>query len=163
MKNNSRKKGISVRMGTNDLEKLKRISSSLSVRDSDVIRFAIKSMLKRLAPLAREESSTRDLLPVFIEYGAELTRAFDIGADEIESIINANNKDCTRIDREDIELLSTSGSTESYQQLRIHKALDSGGEARDVNVLLREYLYRKYLSKTRPVSGNDAETEQAFI
>jgi hypothetical protein len=163
MKNNLRKKGISVRMDTNDLEKLKHISSSLSVRDSDVIRFAIKSMLKRLAPLTREENSARDLLPVFIEYGAELTRAFDLGADEIESIINTDNKDSTRIDREDIELLSISGSTESYQQLRIHKALDSDGEARDVNVLLREYLYRKYLSETRPVSGNDAEMKLASI
>ena len=38
-------------MNSTDVRKVKKLASRLGVRDSDVIRFAVKSMLARLGPL----------------------------------------------------------------------------------------------------------------
>ena len=147
MHNNSRKKGVSVRMNTDDLEQLKEIAVRLSVRDSDVIRYAVKSMLKRLSPLTRADSGTRELLPVFIEHGAELARAFDLSTESLASVINnGNRKGARSVEKQDIELLAISGSPEGYQQLQIKEVVSAGEDARDVNELLRTYLYNKYLN-----------------
>lgn len=146
MKRNASMKGVSVRMNVNDLDRLRRIAERLSVRDSDIIRFSVKSTLRRLAPLAREDSGDHDLLPVFIEHGAELARAFDLCADKLDRIINRNPcDDGNRVSRRDIELLTISGVTDSYQQLHIREAVNPDNATTDVGQLLREYLYRKYL------------------
>ena len=47
----SRKQAVSIRMSAADIRSVKRLAERLGVRDSDVIRFAVKVMLGRLAPL----------------------------------------------------------------------------------------------------------------
>ncbi len=147
MATGARKKGISVRMNVDDLEKLKRIAGRLSARDSDVIRYAVKAMLNRLDPLARDDSNSCDLLPVFIEHGAELTKAFDLSPDGLEHIFDSSGDDC-KVSRKDIELLMMSGGTDNYQKMKMQEAVDPDGQAKDYNQLLKEYLYKKYLAET---------------
>ena len=43
-----RKQAVSIRMNATDVRKVKKLASRLGVRDSDVIRFAVKNMLARL-------------------------------------------------------------------------------------------------------------------
>jgi predicted DNA binding CopG/RHH family protein len=47
----SRKRAVSLRVSDADLRKVKKLATRLGARDSDVIRFALKTMLTRLAPL----------------------------------------------------------------------------------------------------------------
>lgn len=148
MATGARKKGISVRMNVDDLEKLKRIAGRLSARDSDVIRYAVKSMLQRLDPLARDDSNNCDLLPVFIEHGAELSKAFDLSADSLEQLFDATSDDCV-LTRKDIELLTMSGGSDDYRQMKVQEAVDPDGNAKDYSQLLKEYLYEKYLAEKK--------------
>jgi len=46
-----RKHAVSMRLGAGDIRNIKRMAKRLGVRDSDIIRFAIKSTLHRIAPL----------------------------------------------------------------------------------------------------------------
>jgi Arc/MetJ-type ribon-helix-helix transcriptional regulator len=41
----NRKQAVSIRMSASDVRKIKRLAERLGVRDSDIIRFAVKSML----------------------------------------------------------------------------------------------------------------------
>src|ERR1700690_2706069 len=65
----ARKQAISLRVAAPDLRKLKKLAERLGVRDSEVIRFAVKTMLARIAPLCDHSVRGRALLPVFIESG----------------------------------------------------------------------------------------------
>src|SRR5579859_372284 len=67
----SRKQAVSIRMNSTDVRKVKKLAGRLGVRDSDVIRFAVKSMLARLGPLYDPDAHGRNLVPVFVESGAE--------------------------------------------------------------------------------------------
>ena len=51
----SRKQAVSIRLGAGDIRKLKLLAERLGVRDSDVIRFALKWSLNRVAPLCDPE------------------------------------------------------------------------------------------------------------
>ena len=57
----SRKQAVSIRMNVSDVRKVKKLASRLGVRDSDVIRFAVKSMLSRLGPLYDPDVRGRSL------------------------------------------------------------------------------------------------------
>ena len=63
----SRKQAVSIRMSPADLRKVKDLARRLSARDSDVIRFAVKAMLGRLAPLFDQQSRGRALVPALVE------------------------------------------------------------------------------------------------
>ena len=47
----SRKQAVSIRMSAGDIRSVKKLARRLGVRDSDVIRLAVKSMLAKLGPL----------------------------------------------------------------------------------------------------------------
>jgi hypothetical protein len=143
-----RKQAVSIRMTTTDVRKVKKLAIRLGVRDSDVIRFAVKSTLAKLGPLYDAEVQGRNLVPVFVEWGSELLRFFDLDAARLETIINEGLQPEARVDREDIALLALTGSQEPYAALKL-SALDrtepreqSPGELADS---LRRYLYAKYL------------------
>ncbi|MGH8208223.1 MAG: hypothetical protein ACREU6_01255, partial [Steroidobacteraceae bacterium] len=101
-------------MNGTDVRKVKKVASRLGVRDSDVIRFAVKSMLARLGPLYDPEAHGRNLIPVFVESGAELLRFFEIDASRLEAIINGGVDIERRVDRDDIALLALTGTPEPY-------------------------------------------------
>lgn len=142
-------------MNSTDVRKVKKVASRLGVRDSDVIRFAVKSLLARLGPLYDPEAHGRNLVPVFVESGAELLRFFEIDAARLEAIINGGVDIERRVERDDIALLALTGSQEPYAALKLSE-LDRT-ERRDRNPAelsesLRQYLYAKYVYRTVPES-----------
>lgn len=153
-----RKQAVSIRMNGSDVRKVKKLAHRLGVRDSDVIRFAVKSMLGRLGPLYDTEVRGRSLVPVFVESGVELLRFFELDATRLEVIINDGVDVSRRVDREDIELLALSGGQMPYVALKLSELRHDGLEQADAEQLaasLRQYLYDKYVYRTggeaRPV------------
>ena len=159
----SRKQAISIRMNSADVRKVKKLAQRLSVRDSDVIRFAVKCMLTRLGPLYDSEVKGRNLVPVFVESGSELLRFFDIDASKLEAIINEGVHSERRVDRDDIALLALTSTQEPYAALKLseldqteHPRRRTAGELAES---LRQYLYAKYVY--RPVPNGEAAAGDA--
>ena len=140
-------------MNSTDVRKVKKVASRLGVRDSDVIRFAVKNMLARLGPLYDPEAHGRNLVPVFVESGAELLRFFEIDAARLEAIINGGVDNDRRVDRDDIALLALTGSQEPYAALKLSE-LDRTERrersAAELSESLRQYLYAKYVYRALP-------------
>jgi hypothetical protein len=110
----SRKQAVSIRMSSADVRKIKRLAERLGVRDSDIIRFAVKSMLGKLAPLHDPMIRGRGLVPVFLDYGQELAHQFDLDAARLEAIINQDADEKSSVEREDIQLLALNGFGRPY-------------------------------------------------
>lgn len=144
----TRKQAVSIRMNGTDVRKVKKLAARLGVRDSDVIRFAVKSMLAKLGPLYDPEVHGRNLLPVFVESGAELLRFFDLDASKLEMIINNGVHAERRVDRDDIALLALTSAQEPYAALKLSE-LDRierpHQTAAELLESLRQYLYAKYV------------------
>jgi hypothetical protein len=135
-------------MNSADVRKVKKLASRLGVRDSDVIRFAVKGMLARLGPLYDPEVHGRKLVPVFVESGAELLRFFEIDASKLEAIINNGVDVERRVERDDIALLALTGSQEPYAALKLSELNRSDRRRQNAGELsdsLRHYLYAKYV------------------
>lgn len=157
-----RKQAVSIRLGESDIRNIKRIAKRLGVRDSDIIRFAIKSTLGRIAPLCDQAIRGRNLVPVLVESGDELIRFFELDAFRLESIINDEVEEGRQVDRDDIALLAMSGLREEYLVMRLRDGEspeDGSGKARS----LRGYLYDKYVyrsleqSRTEPQARRNGE------
>jgi hypothetical protein len=145
-----RKQAVSIRMNGGDVRKVKKLAQRLGVRDSDVIRFAVKSMLSRLGPLYDPEVRGRNLVPVFVESGVELLRFFELDAIRLEAMINEGVDVARRVDRDDIELLALTGGQMPYAALKLSE-LNRGDEPQDAKELassLRQYLYEKYVFRS---------------
>jgi hypothetical protein len=142
-------------MNSTDVRKVKKLASRLGVRDSDVIRYAVKSMLARLGPLYDPEAGGRNLVPVFVESGAELLRFFEIDASRLEAIINGGVDIERRVERDDIALLALTGTQEPYAALKLSE-LDRTERrertAAELSESLRQYLYAKYVYRAIPES-----------
>jgi hypothetical protein len=151
-----RKQAISIRLGENDVRNVKRIAKRLGVRDSDIIRFAVKSMLGRIAPLCDEAIAGRNLVPVLIESGDELIRYFELDSYRLESIINEHADDELRVERDDIALLAMGGLRDQYLVMRMNQGHGALAEAAVPTRSLRNYLYDKYVHRSgeaKPVDG----------
>jgi hypothetical protein len=153
-----RKQAVSIRMNGGDVRKVKKLAQRLGVRDSDVIRFAVKSMLSRLGPLYDAEVRGRNLVPVFVESGVDLLQFFELDGMRLEAIINEGVDSARRVDREDIELLALTGGQTPYAALKLSELHRADPESSDANHLassLRQYLYDKYVfrpsAEPRPV------------
>jgi hypothetical protein len=142
-----RKQAVSIRLGESDIRNIKRIARRLGVRDSDIIRFAIKSTLNRVAPLCDPGIRGRNLVPVLVESGDEVIRYFELDAFRLESIINENVDSDRQVERDDIALLAMSGLREEYLVMRM---TDSNGTPADLGSQgrLRRYLYNKYVYRS---------------
>lgn len=164
----SRKQAVSIRMSAADIRSVKRLAERLGVRDSDVIRFAVKVMLGRLAPLHDLGVRGKSLVPVFVESGTDIFRHFELDALRLDSIINQGADADARVDSDDIQLIAMSGIQQSYAKLRLSsighgygqgqknngssgnghdKAGRAGksGEEDELGNSLRKYLYEKYV------------------
>ncbi len=140
-----RKQAVSIRLGESDIRNIKRIAKRLGVRDSDIIRFAIKSTLNRVAPLCDPAIRGRNLVPVLVEAGDELIRYFELDAFRLEKIINEQVDHGRQVDRDDIALLAMSGLREEYLAMRLKDGAGAGPIAVPVTGTLRHYLYDKYV------------------
>lgn len=136
-----KKQLISVRLCNNDVERIRVLASRLHVRESDVIRFAL-----RLAPLLDEQARGRDLIPIFLECGPELTYHFDLEPRTLEAIINdgLDNPE-KKVDSKDIELIATLHLPSHRLPVRF-KALPKVEIGRlSLTGKLQQYLYSKYV------------------
>jgi hypothetical protein len=157
-----RKQAVSIRLGESDIRNIKRMAKRLGVRDSDVIRFAIKSTLNRIAPLGDQAIRGRNLVPVLVESGDELIRHFELDAFRLESIINEQVEEARKVDRDDIALLAMSGLRDEYLMMRLNEGERTAGEAAVPERSLRHYLYDKYVyrnSEQRMDSQTESENE----
>jgi hypothetical protein len=162
-----RKQAVSIRMNAADVKKVKRLAGRLGVRDSDVIRFAVKGMLARLGPLYDPEVSGRNLVPVFVESGAEVLRFFEIDASKLEAIINSGVEADRRVERDDVALLALTGTQEPYAALKLSE-LNRSERRRQSNAelseSLRQYLYAKYVYRpAAQVEGSSPPVHLAAV
>ena len=145
-----RKQAVSIRLGESDIRNIKRIANRLGVRDSDIIRFAIKSTLRRLAPLCDPDIRGRNLVPVLVESGDDIIRYFELDAFRLESIINEHADEGSQVERDDVALLAMSGLREEYLVMRFKGAstvakVGAGPSEPPPAHSLRRYLYEKYV------------------
>jgi hypothetical protein len=149
-----------------DVRKVKKLAQRLGVRDSDVIRFAVKCALSRLGPLNDPEVRGRNLVPVFVESGAELLRFFELDAARLDAIINDGADPLRRVEREDIALLAMTGAPEPYAALmlselnRDDRHREHPGELSDS---VREYLYAKYMFRVGAAPSSSEEPPRSPI
>lgn len=142
---------VSVRLSGSDLARIKRIAARLRVRESDVIRFALKTTLMKLSPLHDDGVSGSDLLPVFMELGPELAAYFDIDAADIDSIVNGGIGDnAKRVALDDLALLTMVGIPEHYLYARLRGLVSAPIESIGAAAALRQYLYSKYFLPAVP-------------
>lgn len=140
-----RKQAVSIRLGECDIRNIKRIARRLGVRDSDIIRFAIKSTLSRIAPLCDPSIRGRNLVPVLVESGDDLIRYFELDAFRLEGIINDNVEQGRQVESDDIALLAMSGLREEYLVMRLKDGSGAPLESAPQQRTLRRYLYDKYV------------------
>lgn len=142
----NKKQNVSVRMSSTDLKRIKDIAQRMKVRDSDVFRYAIKNTLAKLTPLNDSLVRGKDLLPLFVDCGTELTNYFELDTSRLERIINSGVEDPEdMVDREDIDLLVMVGIQESYVYMRLKHLLQKQPDQQAVSSALREYLLEKYI------------------
>lgn len=149
-----KKQLVSVRLCHSDVERIQALASRLRVRESDIIRFALRLAFSRLAPLLDEHARGRDLIPIFLECGPELTYHFDLEPRTLEAIINDGLDDPEKkVDGHDIELIAALHLPSYHLPARqkfqpkpeIGRLSLSGG--------LQQYLYNKYVHP-EPVPGD---------
>jgi len=153
-----RKQAVSLRVSTADLRKVKRLAQRLGVRDSDVIRFALKTMLARVAPLCDHSVRGRALLPVFIESGSDLFHHFDLDTARLEEIVNDGVSKEQEVEADDLQLIAMAGIQQTYAKLRLTKVAPASPSERPVALdlqdplseQLRGYLYSKYTEQDAP-------------
>jgi hypothetical protein len=143
-----RKQAVSIRLGDSDIRHIKRLAKRLGVRDSDVIRFAIKSALTRVAPLCDPAIQGRDLVPVLVESGDELIRFFELDAFRLDAIINEYVPVGSQVEHDDIALLAMSVLREEYLVMRRKGGTTNAVEPSPKANSLRGYLYDKYVYRS---------------
>ncbi len=150
-----RRQAVSIRLANGDIRNIKRFAKRLGVRDSDIVRFAIKSTFSRLAPLCDPAIRGRNLVPVLAEAGDEIIRHFELDAFQLEAIINDQADPKDQVERDDIALLAMSSLRQDYLRMR----LNDDGRANNATSpdSLRRYLYDKYIYR----DGNTRRTTPA--
>ena len=110
----SRKQAVSIRMSASDVRKIKRLADRLGVRDSDIIRYAVKSMLVRTGPLHDPMIRGRNLVPVFLDCEPDLFRQFEIDAARLEAIINDGAEPGGEVSHQDVQLIAMNGGNQNF-------------------------------------------------
>jgi hypothetical protein len=148
--NNGNKRLISVRISRSDHAKVKQLATRLGARESDVLRFALKSTLARLNPLFQPDSGGSDVLPVFMDQGKELVSYFELDVERLDEIVNGPvSQPSQRIERGDLELIAAAGLSDHYLNLRLNELQGRKVEAEQLTAELRRYLLEKYVLPSR--------------
>jgi len=136
---------ISVRLSENEHQKIKTTAEKLGVRNSDFIRYAIRTALTRLSALHNSDLCGTALLPTMVEHCNELNRHFDLDADKLDAIINAQtNEPERRVARNDIELLALCGMSVEIIQERFRQVTGIEIKNNEIYQFMRNYLVEKY-------------------
>lgn len=138
---------VSMKLCQSDVERIRTIARRLRVRESDVIRFALRQTFAKLAPLHDQNARGRDLIPVFLECGPELAYHFDLDSRTLESIVNGDLDDPRKkVDAHDIEILAVSHMMPSYHFESKLKGLPRvKTDCLDFSGPLQQYLHDKYI------------------
>jgi hypothetical protein len=163
-----RKQAVSLRLSAGDIRKIKKLSKRLGVRDSDVIRYALKVMLAKLAPLCDSSTRGRSLVPVFIDTGVDILQHFELDEDRLETIINNGAEDEHRVDTDDIQLMAMIGMQRNYAKLNLRDLHDkapappvSTGLEDTLSTNFRRHLYTKYVQREQPAQAVDRRKKSA--
>lgn len=141
-----RKRNISVRLSSSDIKKVKEISQRLGVKESELFRFSIKSMLTKLMPLSDHALAGADLIPTWLACGNDLLTYFDIDVDKLDEIFNATDKESQeKVDELDLDLMVLAHLNQHYAVKKLSDICGSQIEPANVNRMLHEYLYGKYV------------------
>ena len=145
---------LSLRVTDAEYKRIREIARRLNASESAVVRYAIRSMLKRNGALADPASSGYSLIPLFVEHGPELISYFDLDATHLDRIFNGEtaNKE-QHIDSADLALLSTTRLGETHIHAKLREMHLQGIEQGDAASTLRGYFYKKYIYQPR-TSGN---------
>lgn len=143
-----RKQAVSIRLNAADLRNLRKLSRRLGVRNSDVIRYAIKSVLARLVPLTDSDMKGRELVPVLLDSCAELMRYLDLDASSLQTIVNEGAPPELQVDYADVQLLAMDSLQQSVVRLRLVRVGGATNGASDGSV--RRYMYDKYVNEQNP-------------
>lgn len=140
----ARKRLVSIRLDTTDVERVRRIAERLQARESDVFRFALSLAFSRLAPLCESNARGADLLPLLIEFGPEMIRHFNLDAQRLLEVVN-DGSNGNAIEAEDIELLAMRAVPDNYLHARMRALVGDAGN-QDTLAQLRSYFYAKYFA-----------------
>lgn len=136
---------ISVRLSEAEYQKIKLTAEKLRVRNSDFMRYAIKTALTRLSAFHNPELCGIALLPTMIEHCNELNRHFDLDADKLDVIINAKSEEVEKqVARNDIELLALCGMSVEIIQERFRQVTGIELKHNEVHQFMKNYLADKY-------------------
>lgn len=150
------KKNISVRLGIGDLRRIKEIALCLDVKESDVFRFAVKSMSTRLMPLLNRQLKGIPMLMALLESGEELLRYFEFDAYRLDQLINGDDDDGP-VAEEDIELLAIGIVNADYVADQLTRRTGARVEPTFAFASLHRYLMEKYRSAEVRTRGESEE------
>lgn len=138
---------VSIHLCQSDLERIRAIARRLRVRESEIIRFALRLAFAKLAPLHDRNAYGRDLIPIFMECGPELSYHFELDSRTLDVIVNGDLDDPQqRVDPKDIEMLAVSHAMPGYHLHTKLKGLPKQEAGRlDLSGALQQYLYEKYI------------------
>lgn len=137
------KKNISVRLGIADLRRMKEIALRLGVKESDIFRFAVKSLSTRLMPLINRQLTGVPMLVALLESGEELLRHFEFDTYQLHKLINGvDGEQC--VTDEDIELLAIGIINSEYIADQLSARLSSRVDSANAFDALHQYLLKKY-------------------
>ncbi len=106
----ARKLAVSLRVGVGDLRRARHLAARIGVGDSEIIRFAIKFMLAKFAPLCDPNIRGERLLPTFAQEDArELLRHFEIDSTELNAILNDGADEQFQVGMEEIQSIAVHG------------------------------------------------------
>lgn len=154
------KKNISVRLGVADLRRVKEIALRLDVKESEIFRYAVKSLSTQLMPLLNRRLSGIPMLVALLETGEDLLRYFEFDAQQFDRLINAPLvPGQAPVEMEDIELLVIAGINRDYLATQLSEKLKTNIEGQLAFDALHHYLFRKY--QVRSYLSNAPALEQA--
>ncbi len=140
---NEKKHVVSIRLTNNDRGGIQNLSSRLFIREADLYRFAVNSLLDRMCLLNDDSKRGSDLLPLFINHRTEINQHLNLNKEQLYKIINAGNADPDKlVPMEDIELLFLPDKVLRRQLYQKTEAL--AFKNKDTDSWLHDYFIDKY-------------------
>ncbi|MGH1471304.1 MAG: hypothetical protein ACRBCS_08930 [Cellvibrionaceae bacterium] len=141
-----KKRNVSVRLSESDIKKMKGIADRFGVKESELFRYAVKSVLTKLMPFNDKNLRGADLVPAWLESGQDILTYFPMDAEQIENIFNFDiNEKEKKIEQGDIDLIVLSNLNEKFVVKRLSEICDMNIGHSDVQRVLHKYIYDKYV------------------
>jgi hypothetical protein len=115
---------VSMRLNNNDRNAIQMMASRLFVRESELYRFAVNTLLKRMHKLNDPDCKGSDLLPLFIQLRVEFNQNLGLKRQQLFKIVNNGNAHPDKfVAMADIELLLLPKHLLRQRLLQIEDAL----------------------------------------